>query len=111
MEIEPLQQVPLFNLILHWSVLLLGATAFVVSAVIWVRSKRQNLAEAAGYWKLITFGLFFFTLSEYSDLFTPGLKASLGVHNYLTEQLLFVGVIFFFIAIRRLITKTAQPTS
>lgn len=107
---EPLQVVPYLNLFLHWSVFLLSIVACIASTLIW-RSRRahaqKHLLET---WKLVAFGLFFYAISEYSDLFTPGLKASLGVHNYFTEGTLLVGVIFIFIAIRRLaIHLESQP--
>lgn len=100
---EPLQDVPLLNLVLHWAVFILSTSACVASILIWRRERTQAHPQLLEAWKLVAFGLFFYAVSEYSDLYTPGLKASLGVHNYFTEGTLLVGIVFIFIAIRRLV--------
>jgi len=52
---------------------------------------------------MFIFGLFFYTVSEFSDLFTPGLRASLGMHNYFTEFALLTGLSLIFLALRRMV--------
>jgi len=58
-------------------------------------------AEESESWEIFVLGLFFYMVSEFSDLFTPSLRASLGMHNYFTEFALLVGLAFIFIAMRR----------
>lgn len=103
MKVEPLQYAPLINHLSHAAVFGLSLIALVIAFVYWRRSvKEQRPTEMVE--KLIFFGMLFYAISEYSDLYTSGLKASLGVHNYFTELALLTGVALLFIAIRRLVT-------
>jgi len=111
MGVEPLQNVPLINLALHWAVLLLSLVAMIFAGAIWLRVRKNKADMSVFTWKLVFLGLIFYTISEYSDLYTPGLKASLGVHNYFTEGTLLVGVAFIFIAIKRLISNSTTPAA
>lgn len=106
MGVEPLQDVPLLNLVLHWSVFLLSFVAMVIAGRIWWKYRKTGNSGMLFTWKLLFFGFIFYTISEYSDLYTPGLKASLGMHNYFTESAMLVATTFLFIAIKRLIHHT-----
>ncbi len=110
---EPLQDVPFINLALHWLVFSVSLLAFIASAYYYARIKRHrpqtNVAHPAEQYSLyIMLGLLFYTISEYSDLYTPGLLASLGMHNYFTELSLLIGMVFIIIAVRRMIRDTAR---
>jgi len=103
--IPELAPAPILNLFAHWAVFLLAFFTFIAATVVWYRRKKQGqLIEVA--WKMFVFGLFFYTVSEVSDLLTPGLRASLGMHNYFTEFALLVGLTFIFIALRNMILSS-----
>lgn len=98
---------PIANILIHNAVFWLSFIAFIVSVIAWykMRGSGKPIEE---YWTMFVFGLFFYTISEFSDLFTPGLRASLGMHNYFTELALLVGLAFIFIGMRRLILSTGE---
>ncbi|HEX9722368.1 MAG TPA: hypothetical protein VGA53_03830 [Candidatus Paceibacterota bacterium] len=96
---------PLLNIVFHGAVFLLVLSTFVVALVVWFRRKKQGIPMGES-WKLFVLGLFFYMVSEFSDLFTPSLRASLGMHNYFTEFALLVGLAFIFIAMRRLVVSS-----
>jgi hypothetical protein len=100
---------PIINILFHGAVFLLAFGTFTAAVVIWIRAKKhgENLDES---WKMFTFGLFFYTVSELSDLLTPSLGASLGMHNYFTELALLVALAFIFIAMRRFIVSSSSET-
>jgi hypothetical protein len=111
MGVEPLQVVPFVNLMLHWAVFGISLIAMLFAGIIWLRVRRNKADVTVFSWKLVFFGLIFYSVSEYSDLYTPGLKASLGVHNYFTEGTLLVGVALIFIAIKRLIENSSSTSA
>lgn len=96
------ESTPVINLIFHNAVFLLSILAFFGAVLAW-RKRKASRNQTGEYWMMFTYGLFFYAVSEFSDLFTPGLRASLGMHNYFTELSLLVGLAFIFIGIRRLI--------
>ncbi len=108
MEVEPLQVVPTLNLLLHWAVFLVSFAAMVFAGILWHRYRKSGRTQMLFTWKLIFFGLLFYTISEYSDLYTPGLKASLGMHNYFTEGAMLVATALLFIAVKRLVAHTER---
>lgn len=96
---------PVINLVFHGAVFTLALVTFIAAVLGWyVRHKRGE--QVGEYWKMFVFGLFFYTVSEFSDLFTPGLRASLGMHNYFTELALLIALAFIFIAMRRIVLPT-----
>ena len=97
---------PLLNVLFHGAVFLLVVVTFIVALVAWFR-KRQQMMPQEESWKMFMLGLFFYMVSEFSDLFTPSLRASLGMHNYFTEFALLVGLAFIFIAMRRLLVSSS----
>jgi len=97
---------PLLNVLFHGAVFLLVLITFLVALIAWVRRNRQMMPVEEA-WKMFVLGLFFYMVSEFSDLFTPSLRASLGMHNYFTEFALLVGLAFIFIAMRRLLVSSA----
>lgn len=100
--IPTLAPAPILNLLVHGAVFLLVLFTFIAAAAAWYQRKKQGkpIGEA---WKMFVFGLFFYAVSELSDLLTPGLRASLGMHNYFTELVLLVGLAFIFMAMRRMV--------
>lgn len=108
MGVEPLQDVPTLNLVLHWAVFLFSFVAMVFAGTVWYRYRKAGRIEMLFTWKLLFFGLIFYTISEYSDIYTPGLKASLGMHNYFTEGAMLVAVALISIAIKRLVSHTER---
>lgn len=100
--IPTLAPAPLLNLLVHGAVFFFALFAFIAAAVVWYtrHRRKEQIGEA---WQMFVFGLFFYTVSEFSDIFTPGLKASLGMHNYFTEFALLVGLSLIFLALRRMV--------
>ncbi|OHA65220.1 MAG: hypothetical protein A2672_01910 [Candidatus Wildermuthbacteria bacterium RIFCSPHIGHO2_01_FULL_49_22b] len=93
---------PLLNLLVHGAVFFLVLSTFIAAAVVWYTGK-VKARHMGGVWRMFIFGLFFYTVSEFSDLFTPGLRASLGMHNYFTEFALLTGLSLIFLALRRMV--------
>jgi hypothetical protein len=105
MDKEPIQHAPLINHALHDAVFAVSVIALIVALFIFYRRRHEITGDMREYWRFVCFGLVFYTISEYSDLYTPGLTSSLGGHNYLTEQTLVVALVFLFIAIHRMVGK------
>lgn len=108
MGVEPLQDVPTLNLALHWAVFIFSFVAMVFAGAVWYKYRKTGRTEMLFTWKLLFLGLIFYTISEYSDIYTPGLKASLGMHNYFTEGAMLVATAFLFIAAKRLVAHTER---
>lgn len=98
---------PLLNVLFHGAVFLLSFGALIGAWIVWRKQSAKADGASNEYWKMFVLGLLFYTVSEFSDLFTPSLRASLGMHNYFTEFALLVGLAFMFIAMRRLVMSSA----
>lgn len=93
---------PLINIVLHLSVFLMSLTAFVIGIGLWYNRTINHLGVST-YWRTFMMGVFFYALSEFADIFTPGLHASLGVFNLVTEMTLLVGLSLIFVALYQFI--------
>lgn len=94
------QQPPTINIAFHIAVFLVSAIAFIISAGLWYNRKINNL-KTSPYWHTFVMGIFFYSIAEFIDIFTPGLHASLGVHNLITEMTLLAGLSLIFISLYR----------
>ena len=91
---------PIINIIFHVAVFLLGLFASLLGLSLWYNRSINHLAVST-YWRIFILGIAFYTIAEFVDIFTPGLRASLGVQNYLTESTLLVGLSLIFISLFR----------
>lgn len=89
---------PLINIILHMSVFLTALIAFLIGIGLWYNRNINHLGVSQ-YWRIFITGVLFYALSEFADIFTPGLTASLGVHNLITEMTLLVGLSLMFVSL------------
>ncbi len=89
---------PLLNIIFHVSVFLVAFVAFLLGLGLWYNRSINHLG-VSHYWRIFITGVFFYALAEFSDIFTPGLTASLGVHNLITEMTLLVGLALIFVSL------------
>ncbi len=94
------QTPPLVNIVLHVSVFLVALLSFFVGLGLWYNRKINHLGVSV-YWRVFIIGILFYALAECIDIFTPGLFASLGVHNLITEMTLLVGLSLIFISLYR----------
>ncbi len=93
---------PLINIVLHLSVFLVTLTAFVIGLGLWYNRKINHLG-VSHYWRVFMIGVLFYAIAEFADIFTPGLHASLGVHNLITEMTLLVGLALIFVSLYQFI--------
>mgnify|MGYP001597375273 CR=1 FL=1 len=91
---------PLINIIFHVSVFLVSLIAFLIGIGLWYNRNINHLG-VSHYWRIFITGVFFYALAEFADIFTPGLTASLGVHNLITEMTLLVGLSLIFVSLYR----------
>jgi hypothetical protein len=89
---------PLINIIFHLAVFLTSLVAFIVGIGLWYNRKINHLGVSQ-YWRTFIVGVLFYTIAEFADIFTPGLHASLGVHNLITEMTLLVGLSLIFVSL------------
>jgi hypothetical protein len=104
---------PTINIILHMGVFLVALIAFVIGLGLWYNRSINHLG-VSHYWRIFIAGVFFYAVSEFSDIFTPGLTASLGVHNLITEMTLLVGLSLIFVSLYQFLKDylgQKQPTS
>lgn len=96
------QSDPVFNLILHLSIFVLLVVATILSLFVWRMHKQYKISHLR-YVGFISFGLFFYTVSEGYDIFTPFFGTGVGFHNYVVELILAVSLAMIFIGFRRTI--------
>jgi len=89
---------PLINVIFHIAVFLVSLVAFLIGIGLWYNRKINHLG-VSHYWRIFMVGILFYTIAEFSDIFTPGLTASLGVHNLITEMTLLIGLSLIFVSL------------
>ncbi len=94
------QTPPTINIVFHVSVFLLSLIAFLIGIGLWYNRNINHLG-VSHYWRIFITGVLFYAIAEFADIFTPGLHASLGVHNLITEMTLLVGLSLIFVALYR----------
>lgn len=95
-----MQDPPAINIIFHLAVFLLSLFAAFFGMGLWYNRHINHLAVST-YWRVFIVGVLFYAISEFSDIFTPGLMASIGMHNLTTEMTLMVGLALIFVALHR----------
>jgi len=94
---------PLINIVFHVSVFLLSLTAVFIGVGLWYNRTLNHLGVSS-YWRIFMIGIVFYTISEFVDIFTPGLNASLGVHNLITEMTLLAGLSLIFVSLHQFLS-------
>ncbi len=100
------QTPPLVNTILHAAVFLTALVSFFIGLGLWYNRTINHLG-VSHYWRIFITGVLFYAISEFADIFTPGLMASLGVHNLITEMMLLVGLSLILISLYRFLQDYA----
>lgn len=101
---------PIINIIFHVAVFITGIVAVFIGIGLWYNRTLNHLAISL-YWRIFMAGIIFYTISEFVDIFTPGLRASLGVQNYLVESTLVVGLALIFVSLFRFMRDYTEKTS
>lgn len=100
-------ETPILNLIVHIAVFTLSLIATFFGLGLWYNRSINHLAVST-YWRVFISGILFYAISEFSDIFTPGLKASIGMHNLITEMTLLIGLALIFVALYRFMIDYTQ---
>lgn len=102
MLFDALKHSPSNNFLLH-EIVFYGFLVVTLLAFIAWRIQKKRQTEWGGYWGMLAGGMFFVAVSEYGDLFTALLKTNVGLHNYLSELVLTVGLSMTTIALLYLV--------
>jgi hypothetical protein len=95
-----MQEAPIINIILHSAVFGLSIIAGFFGLGLWYNRTINHLAVST-YWRIFIIGIIFYAVSEFADIFTPGLTASIGMHNLTTEMTLLIGLALIFTTLHR----------
>lgn len=104
-----MQEAPTINIILHLIVFSVSLIATILGLGLWYNRTINHLAVST-YWRISIVGILFYTISEFSDIFAPGLKASVGMHNLATEMTLLIGLALIFITLYRFMQDYVQKS-
>ncbi len=104
------QTPPLVNILLHTSVFLVALVSFFTGLGLWYNRRLNNLGVSQ-YWRIFILGVLFYSIAEFADIFTPGLFASLGVHNLITEMTLLIGLSLIFVSLYRFLEDYVKQKS